>query len=206
MRSQICDCMLTLGGDIQSIQIFKQDITVPEAAVLNMIHGDNAVHKITNIREVNLDAPREKARLSARYLRRAGTEGARDPAEALFPGLSPSFPPSFESLGMVAPVAAVERADADDFATFEPVGGDTGGGDGDDDDDDDAGNPLIEGDVDGATFDAAGNLIPPQSGDASLNPDGTKKSEGGKDKDAAKDSKKDKGLTPEQKLAAAVGA
>lgn len=209
MKVEACDCMLTLGGEIQSIKLKKLGITVPEAAILNAMHGDGAIHSLTNVRVVNIAPVREKARLSAKYRRRAGPESERDLANTLFPGMAPNFPSSFEQIGIIHSGQRTTPATGDEddtgFATLEP-GGNTGGAspievDGDDDDDGDDADAAA--DVEGAVFDAAGNIVPQLHPSAALASSDAPKAE----KKAAKGGKAPGPITSgDDKLAALVGA
>lgn len=122
MRMQICDCMLTLGGEARSITVQKENITVAEAAVLNAMHGEGAISNPVNIRTVSVNPTNLKSMLAARYLRRAGDAKDRDIADKLFPGMTPNFPATFDLIGVAPAVAVAQKATPlnNEFSIFEP--------------------------------------------------------------------------------------
>lgn len=130
MRIEICDCRVTLAGEIESLKVNKVGISVPEAMILNHVHGPEAVHNIHNIRPAKASPVALKTYLSTTYMRRAGDESKRDVAGLLFPGLAPQFPTTFKEVGLlerkviesVTPdtdTGIVELAEGEDFEDEE---------------------------------------------------------------------------------------
>lgn len=101
MRMQVCDCLVRLGGETNSVTTPKFNITVAEAIVLNQIHGKGMeihISRINNVRTIEQPAVREKARLAKLY-----HVGPQDPdkpgvVDRLFPGMTPEFPANFRDV------------------------------------------------------------------------------------------------------------
>lgn len=103
---QLANCLVALGGD-KGNAVPKQGVTPSEVAVLNAIHGLNAVHDIEVLDEtVDRTPAEEKARLLEAY--NARSDDDVPVVEVEFPGRRPEMFDTFEQLNL---------ADADYRAT-----------------------------------------------------------------------------------------
>jgi hypothetical protein len=63
---QICNCTVAIGGEV-GMTVFKERVTVPEMAILRIIHGEDAVRHIEIIADESIDSNEERARLNSIY-------------------------------------------------------------------------------------------------------------------------------------------
>jgi hypothetical protein len=89
--------MVALNGDI-TFTVFKQDVTVPEIAILRAIHGADAVRDIKPLHMDKRSHSEERQRLLLEY---GNAKDSKDESifEKLFPGLSP-LPVTFKDIGI----------------------------------------------------------------------------------------------------------
>lgn len=93
---QIATCWVALGGDTGNT-VPKFDVTPAEIAVLQLIHGSDAVFDISPGPDVNRSNRDERSRLQAFY---GKPEGSREPSavNVLFPGIGARLPETFDEL------------------------------------------------------------------------------------------------------------
>jgi hypothetical protein len=89
--------MVALNGDI-TFTVFKQDVTVPEIAILRAIHGPDSVRDIKPLHMDKRSHSEERSRLMHEY---GNAKDHKDESifEKLFPGLSP-LPVHFKDIGI----------------------------------------------------------------------------------------------------------
>lgn len=63
---QICNCTVAIGGEV-GMTVAKERITVPELAILRVVHGEDAVRNIEVIADEPVDSADERSRLNAIY-------------------------------------------------------------------------------------------------------------------------------------------
>ena len=63
---QICNCTVAIGGEV-GMTVLKERVTVPELAILRVIHGEDAVRNIEVIADEAIDSGEERSRLNAVY-------------------------------------------------------------------------------------------------------------------------------------------
>lgn len=63
---QICNCTVAIGGEA-GMTVVKERVTVPELALLRVIHGEDAVRNIEVIADESVDSIEERSRLVAVY-------------------------------------------------------------------------------------------------------------------------------------------
>lgn len=63
---QICNCTVAIGGEV-GMTVAKERVTVPELAILRVIHGEDAVRNIEVIADESMDSSEERSRLNALY-------------------------------------------------------------------------------------------------------------------------------------------
>lgn len=63
---QICNCTVAIGGEV-GMTVAKERVTVPELAILRVIHGEDAVRNIEVIADESMDSIEERSRLVAVY-------------------------------------------------------------------------------------------------------------------------------------------
>jgi len=63
---QICNCTVAIGGEA-GMTVHKERVTVPELAILRIVHGEDAVRNIEVIADEDMDSNEERARLNAIY-------------------------------------------------------------------------------------------------------------------------------------------
>lgn len=81
---EIAHCFVALGGDIQNT-VPKSNVTAAEIAVLQVIHGNDAVRDIEPVGSIQRSQREERERLRAVYGRARDSEG-RSLVEVLYPG------------------------------------------------------------------------------------------------------------------------
>lgn len=93
---QTANCWVALGGDTGNT-VPKFEVTPAELAVLQLIHGSDAVFDIVPGADVNRSNRDERSRLLATY---GKPEGSREPSavNVLFPGIAARLPESFDEL------------------------------------------------------------------------------------------------------------
>lgn len=93
---QTATCWVALGGDTGNT-VPKFDVTPAEIAVLQLIHGSDAVFDISPGPDVNRSNRDERSRLQAFY---GKPEGSREPSavNVLFPGIGARLPETFDEL------------------------------------------------------------------------------------------------------------
>lgn len=63
---QICNCTVAIGGEV-GMTVAKERVTVPELALLRVVHGEDAVRNIEIIADEDIDSGEERSRLNAVY-------------------------------------------------------------------------------------------------------------------------------------------
>jgi hypothetical protein len=63
---QICNCTVAIGGEV-GMTVAKERVTIPELAILRVIHGEDAVRNIEVIADESMDSSEERSRLNAIY-------------------------------------------------------------------------------------------------------------------------------------------
>lgn len=63
---QICNCTVAIGGEV-GMTVAKERVTVPELALLRVVHGEDAVRNIEIIADEDIDSSEERARLGSIY-------------------------------------------------------------------------------------------------------------------------------------------
>ncbi len=63
---QICNCTVAIGGEA-GMTVLKERVTVPELAILRVIHGEDAVRNIEVIADESVDSADERSRLGSLY-------------------------------------------------------------------------------------------------------------------------------------------
>lgn len=93
---QTANCWVALGGDTGNT-VPKFEVTPAELAVLQLIHGSDAVFDIVPGADVNRSNRDERSRLLATY---GKPEGSREPSavNVLFPGIAARLPEAFDEL------------------------------------------------------------------------------------------------------------
>jgi hypothetical protein len=93
---QTAHCWVALGGDTGNT-VPKFDVTPAEIAVLQLIHGSDAVFDIVPVGDINRSNRDERSRLQAFY---GKPEGSREASavDRLFPGIAARLPESFNEI------------------------------------------------------------------------------------------------------------
>ena len=63
---QICNCTVAIGGEA-GMTVYKERVTVPELAILRVVHGEDAVRNIEVIGDEDVESSEERSRLTAIY-------------------------------------------------------------------------------------------------------------------------------------------
>lgn len=63
---QICNCTVAIGGEA-GMTVVKERVTVPELAILRVVHGEDAVRNIEVIADESVDSADERSRLASIY-------------------------------------------------------------------------------------------------------------------------------------------
>jgi hypothetical protein len=63
---QICNCTVAIGGEV-GMTVTKERVTVPEMAILRIVHGEDAVRNIEVIADEAIDTNEERSRLNSIY-------------------------------------------------------------------------------------------------------------------------------------------
>lgn len=83
MRMQTLNCVVAIGGS-RDHQVPKYGVTVAEAAVLRLVHGDDAVFDVEPAGTIDVSDAEELERLFLIYQR---PDGVKSPVAVLFPGM-----------------------------------------------------------------------------------------------------------------------
>lgn len=119
---QLAHCWVALGGDTGNT-VPKFDVTPAEIAVLQAIHGSDAVFDIVPVNDTNRSNREERSRLLAFYGKPAGSREV-SAVDALFPGMSARLPETFEELELDESFfKATERATASSGPTSKVSAG-----------------------------------------------------------------------------------
>jgi len=103
-KMETCTCMISLSGGASGSKgvVERQGITVAEAVVLNIIHGEGAVQDVVLGSVIkDFSHTEEKSRLVEKY-----DKYVKKPVEGAFPGISPRMPLKFKEVNIEAAFAS----------------------------------------------------------------------------------------------------
>lgn len=104
---EVADCHIALGGDIMNT-VPKSGVTAAEIAVLQAIHGSDAVHEVKITGTIERSQRVERERLKTTYGNARDNAGVAH-VERLYPGAAARVFEDFDELGLDDAQYAVER-------------------------------------------------------------------------------------------------